>query len=208
MPKRKRKPIVNFYSYTILEFIDLVYVVILNMTSNAFFPTPSPTLASLTTKADELAKAEKKTHGGSPQDTQDMYDQRTVLEHDMEMLGLYIYITADGDETKMLSTKFPLTSEEVAPAKRPIFWLKQGNNPGEILAGCKAVKDARSYMWVYFIGDTAPENIKDYELYDGSTQCKILINDLAGKVRVWVRVKPILPDRSGVWQKALDIMVP
>jgi hypothetical protein len=208
MAKRKRKPIVNYQKYSVLEFIDLVRYVIQCMTGNANFASPNPPLDELGDKDDKLAVAELKARGGTPDDTQDMYDKRAELEHLFEKEGLYIYLITDGDETKMLSSGYPLTSEDIAPAKHPIFWLKQGPNPGEILAGCKAVKGAKAYIWVYFVGENKPTDPKDWNLFNGSTQAKILINMLTSKTKVWVRVKPIIKDRSGVWSDALDIMVP
>lgn len=208
MAKRKRKPIVNYKSYSVLEFIDLVRFVIICMTGNANFASPNPALDELGEKTDKLAEAELKARGGTPDDTQDMYDKRAELEHLFEKEGLYIYIITDGNEAKMLSSGYPLTAEDIAPATRPIFWLKQGANPGEIRAGCKAVKGAKAYIWVYFVGENEPTDPKDWVLFDGSTQAKILINELTSKVKVYARVKPIIKDRSGVWQEALHIQVP
>jgi hypothetical protein len=208
MPNRKRKPIINFQKYSVLEFIDLVRYIISCMTGNANFPNPKPALADLTSSVDKLAEAEQKAREGKPGDTQDMYTKRAALEHDMEMEGLYVYIAADGDETIMFTSGFPLTPEEVAPAKRPVFWLKQGANPGEILAGCKAIKGAKAYIWVYFIGENEPTNKDDWKLFDGSTQANITFTELASKVKMWARVKPINKDRSGVWLDALHKMVP
>jgi hypothetical protein len=207
MSKRKRKPIVNFRSYSVLDFIGLVRYVVECMTGNANFTNPDPTLVKLTEKADALAAAELKARGGTPDDTQDMYDKRAELEHMFEKEGLYIYLITDGDETKMLSSGYPLTSEDIAPAIHPVFWLKNGPNPGEILARCKAVKGAKAYIWVYFVGENEPTDPKDWILFDGSTQAKILLTELASKVKVWARVKPIIKDRSGVWVQAMYIIV-
>ena len=207
MGKRKRRPIWSFVMFTILLFIDIVRTVILKMTDNDNFETPQPTLASLKLLVDDLAEKEIAARTGGAFERKAMRDARKKLEKEMLKLGLYIYTITDGDETKMLSSAFPLTAEEALPTLHREFWLEHGANPGEVLAFCKAITKARAYIWMYYVGEDEPELEKDWLLGGGTTKARITLNGYAEKSKVWVRVCGITKDGMTPWLEALHITV-
>ena len=92
-----------------------------------------------------------------------MNEARADLEKEMVKLGMYIYITSDGDEAIMLSSSFPLTADESAPTTHPLLKLKRGGNSGEVKASCKAIPGAEAYVWMYYVGENEPENEDDWK---------------------------------------------
>ncbi len=208
MAKRNRKPIRNFKSLPTLLFIDIVRTIIKNMTGNANFTTPTPSLASLTTKVDDLAKKEIAARTGGVLETKEMHDARTNLEKDIVNLGLYIALTADWDEAIMLTSAYPLTAEEAAPPLRRDFWLKAGPRPGEVLAFCKVMVKAKSYIWMYYVGETETTLEKDWIFGSGTTRTRITITDLDSQTKVWIRVCGITKDGLTPWLTAEHIIVP
>jgi hypothetical protein len=207
MANRKRRPIINFQSYSILEFIELVLLVIENMTGNIHFTNPKPTLASLNNKAKDLSLLELETKGGNTADTKKMTDARKILEEEMRKLGMYIYITADGNVTKMLTTLFPLTSDSVASAKRPLLKLKRGEESGEIIASCKAMSKAVAYVWMYYVGENEPENYDDWKFGEATTKVKKTFMDLVPRTKLWVRVSGVTSEGMTPWINAVNIIV-
>ncbi|MEI6123699.1 MAG: hypothetical protein WCQ95_08725 [Bacteroidota bacterium] len=207
MAKRKRRPIRNFRSNSTLLFIDMVRTAIKNLTGNTHFTTPTPTLASLTTKVDDLATKEIAARTGGAIETKQMHESRDDLEKDFLKLGLYIELTASGDEAIMITAAYPLTSEETSPALHREFWLEHGANPGEVLAFCKAMAKTPAYIWMFGVGETEPATEKDWTLAGGSTQARMYLTNLDSGTLVWVRVCGITKYGMTPWLAALHLLV-
>ena len=208
MAKRAQKPIVNFKSYTVLDFIDLVRDIISKMTDNDNFPTPNPTLIDLTKKSDALAKAEMAARDGGMTLKKDMYLKRADLELNMKLLSTYVYSTSLGDVSIMMTSGIPLTSDETTPPLHRDFWLKAGPRPGEVEAFCKVMTKAKAYIWMYYVGATETTLEKDWIFGSGTTRTRITITDLDSQTKVWIRVCGITKDGLTPWLTAEHIIVP
>jgi hypothetical protein len=207
MADKKRRPIMSFQSYPMLEFIDMVRGVILNMTDNIYYLTPNPTLDSLTTKVDALALFELAAKNGGPPDTKNMLEARQILEEEMLKLGMYIYITSDGDITKMLSSMFPLTAGSRASAKRPLLQLKQSDESGVVKAKCKAISKSVAYVWMIYVNEHEPENADDWKFIDVTTKVKKTFRKLEPRTKVWVKVCGVTHEGMTPWVNAVNIVV-
>ena len=207
MAKRQRRPIRSFKFYTTLELIDIVRLVISKMTGNPNFPTPIPTLVTLALKADDLELKYMAARGGGTLTTAIMKTAKADLVLNTVMLGYYIYNVALGDETIMLSSEFPLTKGDIAPILYREFWLKKGPFPGEVLAFCKAIPRALSYIWMIYIGETEPDNDDAWKFVRATSKARTNFKNLEQQTKIWVRVCAVTTKGMTPWLTAEHIMV-
>ncbi len=207
MAKRSRKPVKNYKYYKTPELIDTVRFVISKMTGNAYFPVPKPTLSSLAMKADDLELKYMAAQNGGPPQTLAMKMARADLVLNTVMLGAYIYNVAFGDEAIMLSSGFPLTKGDIAPILYREFWLKKGPFPGEVLAYCKAIPRALSYIWMIYIGETEPDNDDAWKFIRATSKARTAFKNLEQGTKIWVRVCAVTTKGMTPWLTAEHIMV-
>ena len=119
------------------------------MTGNASFPSPTPSLADLTTANEALKAAETAASGGDRNAIMIRNDQQLVVANMMRTLAAYISMEANGDGALITSTGFELQRlpEPLPSITRPIdFLTNRGNHTGEVELTWKSVKGAQSYL--------------------------------------------------------------
>ena len=124
-------------------------IVISKMTGNASFPSPTPSLADLTTANEALKAAETAASGGDRNAIMIRNDQQLVVANMMRTLAAYISMEANGDGALITSTGFELQRlpEPLPSITRPIdFLTNRGNHTGEVELTWKSVKGAQSYL--------------------------------------------------------------
>jgi hypothetical protein len=77
--------------------------VVISMTGNANFTTPSPALAAITTATDELETAFNAAQGAGPLQTALMYEKERAWSILMTALGNYVDNVAKGEQSIILS---------------------------------------------------------------------------------------------------------
>src|SRR5438874_8135206 len=86
--------------------------IIASMTGNANFPTPSPTLTVITTALSAFTVALADAADGGVEKTAIKNAKRAELVSLLRQLSSYVFATADGDMTKLLSSGFPVAENE------------------------------------------------------------------------------------------------
>jgi hypothetical protein len=125
--------------------------IIASMTGNANFPTPSPTLAVITTALSAFTIALADAADGGVEKTAIKNAKRAELVSLLRQLSSYVFATAGGDMTKLLSSGFPAqktTRSPIGPLPAPITpVLSQGPVTGSLNASTPPVSGAYIYNW-------------------------------------------------------------
>ncbi len=144
---------------TINSFITLsdgnleskTHSIISNMTGNANFPTPTPTLAVVEAAADNYSSALVKALTGNRADVADKNAKRAELENVLRSLCTYVNLTANGDVTKLLTSGFDVSKDPqpVVLTRPENLRVENGAASGTLLVSVKAVKGAHAYFHEY-----------------------------------------------------------
>jgi len=158
MPKAKVK--INFIKIPIPEKIQYARDRVTDMTGNANFTTPSPTLISITAAALTLETKYNKAQGGGPADTIAQNAAELALDNLMRSEANYVDSIALGSEVIISSAGFTPTQTEQTPVLKPVkpenLKLKHGEQPGTITTICDKVEDAKGYVTMI---STAPDGM-------------------------------------------------
>jgi hypothetical protein len=122
------------------------------MTGNANFPTPTPTLDEMLATAAGYNDALKNCADGGSELIAIKNAKREALIDALHLWALYVLLTANGNEAVAISSGFQI-AKKPAPAppltkpEAPI--LLSGINPGELLVKGKRVAGSVSYVHQY-----------------------------------------------------------
>lgn len=119
------------------------------MTGNAYFATPIPTLVEVNTAESEFATSLINSANGNTNDTATKNKKRKVLESLLHRLGLYVELTADGDEDKLFSSGYDLQKEKETVGILPKpenLKVNNGVNPGSVKVSINSIAGADSYL--------------------------------------------------------------
>ena len=121
------------------------------MTGNASYPTPTPTLAAITTAKEEFVTALADAIDGGVTLTAAKNAKRAALVALLRLLASYVQVTSNGDMTVLLSSGFPIQKPQrdpigVLPAPAYLI-VTLGPRSGELTASSNPVKGAAIYNW-------------------------------------------------------------
>jgi hypothetical protein len=123
--------------------------IIASMTGNANFPTPSPTLTVITTALSAFTVALADAANGGVEKTEIKNAKRAELVSLLRQLSSYVFATANGDMTKLLSSGFPAqrtTRSPIGPLPAPTTpFLSRGSVTGSLSASTPPINGASIY---------------------------------------------------------------
>ncbi len=125
--------------------------IVTSMTGNTSYPTPSPTLAAVTTALNDFITALANAADGGVTLTSIKNDKRADLVALLRNLANYVQVACDGDLTVLLSSGFPIQK----PQRNPIgvlpapvnLTVNLGPVSGELDADVPPVFGASIYNW-------------------------------------------------------------
>jgi hypothetical protein len=128
------------------------------MTSNTDYPTPTPTLATVTTALTAFTVAIANAAGGGKEETAIKNAKRAELVSLLRQLASYVGVTCGGDMAKLLSSGFPTQK----PNRSPIGVLDAPDAPvvtpgsltGQLDAISSPVFGAYTYNWRVALAST------------------------------------------------------
>lgn len=183
---KKKKVVRDYTTYSAPGLHAFGSNVVSDMTANALmFPTPDVPLDDLQTALDDFQLKIVAASGGGPVQTAEMHKARQKVEGMLHLNGLYVDRIAQGDITIMLSSGYHVSKDPVRGPK-PEFWVEMGPRPGEVLLGCKALRQAGAYIWMMNPEDD-PADEANWKNVGYSTQAKGCITDLDSGTRIWFR---------------------
>jgi hypothetical protein len=188
----KKKPLLlNFKPYSDANLETLASLIVSSMTGNENFPDAHDAVHQLQQVTDQFWKAVADAGTRDLVKTSIKNDIKAVLVKQMRALGEYVISKANGSETVLLSSGFPLSTNN-GPGKlqRPTgFTVLPGKN-GEIILKIKRVTGVKAYVYQYTSVDPyASSESKWQTVYE--TRSKTTIKDLPLGVQFWFRIGAI-----------------
>ena len=120
------------------------------LTANAIYPTPTPTLAAVSTALAAFTHAlAAAAEGGIPL-TLAKNDARAALAGLLRELASYVQLACKGDLTKLLTSGFPVQKAVRTPVgilPPPAVTVKLGSKSGDLAAKLAPMAGAAIYNW-------------------------------------------------------------
>jgi fibronectin type III domain protein len=191
---------------TAAEKVEYAKSIVIDMTGNSNFTTPNPSLAAVTTGANNLDSAITAAADGGKSKTLAQNTKETALDNLLTQLGAYVENIANGDETIIRSAGMDARVGKSAPQipDAPInVSATTGTEEGEIELKWKGVKNARVYT-VEISNDvsatapttgtttTTPVDTRSFitwTLVDMVTKTKFMVTGLTSGTRYAFRIR-------------------
>lgn len=185
----------NIRRLPITEKVARARTIITSLTGNPNFPTPSPTLAVITSAIDDLEtsaatvqtlKAQLKTEVSQQNDKEDFFDGI------MSQLVGYVQSVAGDDETKIhsagMDTKSAKGSTTSEPTLPEALTPTAGDHDGEIDLSWDPVPKAKSYIIEVSID---PPTQTSWQHAGVSPRSRFTVTNLTPGTRYWFRVAAV-----------------
>lgn len=178
----------GFSRYTDAALLVLAQAILDALTGNTFFPTPTPTLASLQTSITEYMDALSAAQEGGKTNVATKNARKQDLIEMLIQLGNYVTLTSNGYEVMLASSGFPLAKERqpMPPLVKPeITKIESGINSGELNVFINSIKGARTYVYQYTL---EPLSESSNWVSNNSTHVKFAFDNLEAGKKYWCRV--------------------
>lgn len=197
------RAVLNLSRKTVLFIIEKVRTIVTAMTGNAVYPSPSPTLPTITTQVDDLeTKFQAAIDGGKNKKLAVRTAKKTLLSSLSVLIG-YIQGASGGDSDRIISAgvdvKKPRTSSGILNPPLNVR-TKFGFASGEILLLFGGV--AKRHFYLVQINPT-PENSNTWVDYINTTKVRVLITGLVTGQNYAIRIATVSADGTGAWSDAV-----
>jgi hypothetical protein len=201
----------NLQRLSALEKVAKARQIVTALTGNANFTTPHPTLAQVTSGADNLetAYADAQTARQSAQTkTSILHDKEDALETLLRQLAAYIESIGGDDESMILSAGLDVRSAATStiPPSSPVsLTATEGDHDGEIDLSWDTVKGAKSYV-IERSGD--PPTATSWSHTTVALKSSATVNGLTSGTRYWFRVAAVLSAGQSGWSDPATKIAP
>ena len=193
---------------SVVELIGFALHVILKMTGNILFGTPSPALVKLSNAAAALQNAFNLATGGGPQQTAVMRKAREVMETLLIAEGHYVEDVANdpvnsvtGADAVILNAGMDVKSFQ--PRKKRVFMVNRGAMSGTVILGAIHVQRG-SHEWQYTLDISNPASWVDV---DPTIQATTIVSGLESTKKYFFRHRSVLKGGPTAWEGVIDIIV-
>ncbi len=203
-PPRRIIAVLKLPQYEVPLLCTQARGIVLRMTGNAYFPTPRPSLATLTSAIDDLSEAQTATLSRASGTVELRNEKRVVLVTLLQRLLAYVQATADANveqavsiiESAGMSVKQPRT---VHPR---VFKAKPGRISGEVDLVAPSAGDDASYEWAYSLdGGITWLSVLP------TTQASTTVTGLKPGATVHFRYRAVTNDGVRDWSQSVWIIV-
>ena len=200
-----KKVVLKLSQLSIPAKIGKARSIIMQMTGNAYFSSPSPTLLGVTNATDAAEAAYNKAIDGTPADTADMYAMMRILETQLTALAGYVEYIANQSGNPQTAIDIILSSgmevRKQGSVNVPILAATADkNNAGVVKLRRKAIRGS-AYAWEY------SENQTDWTKAGESTIASFTIAGLESLKRYYFRVATIKRQQQSEWSDAVTFVV-
>lgn len=210
-PKRMAKIKLSLHLLSVAQKVALGRLVVTQMTGNANFTTPSPTLASITTLADDLedlAADQDTKQQAAKTATALMNTKEDQLNAALTALGSWAEGHVVGDGDKLLSGGFSLQGQATPTVLVQVTGLEAspGDDGGEVDTMWNPVDGATGYEMQTSSNPNDPALWMHKDIFSKS---KATLTGLPTGARCWFRVRAVGPNnQKGPWSNPADKVVP
>jgi len=189
------------------KLITDVYAILEAMTDNAWFPTPSPTLASVKTKNDDLKDAQVAAKSKAPGGVQARNAKKAILIKAVYALRDYCQSICDANpelaETIALSALFHV--KKVAIKQKRTFQVKQLNSGSvELSSGVKGHQRAHEWCMSYSPDDPVSWYVT---IIPATTKAKTVVDNIKPGAKVYFRHRVNTKDGPSDWDQTISLIV-
>mgnify|MGYP001217518778 CR=1 FL=1 len=196
-----------YYSDSLL--ITFVQAVIVAMTGNPNFATPSPNLVTMTTLLNNFITAYANAADGSRTATAIKNQQRALLIGGLRLLASYVEDTAINVEAVLISSGFSIYGGPQTPRPLPEVPQNLRLSDGPLSGTVKAKVNVAAFAVVYELRYTEDEfgpNARWNQL-SASTTTTIIINGLTPAKTIWVQMRSVNSKGYSEWSDPAMIIV-
>ena len=193
----------NLASQTVPQKLATAQQVVTSLTANASFPTPSPTLASITGAITDLGTAEAAAQAArqTAKETTSIRNQKEdTLDQLLTQLAAYVESVAGSNEQLILSAGMDMRAPAVSttdPPTQPQFLTPTaGDRDGEIDLSWDPVSGAKSYVIEKSLD---PATGTSWSHAGVSTRSSYTAAGLTSGTRYWFRVAGINNNGQSGW---------
>jgi hypothetical protein len=202
------KPAIGFVSTdTDALLVTDTKTIIVAMTNNPNYPSPSPTLAAVTTANSDFATAIANAANGGKELTAIKNAKRAALSALLRELASYVHVACKGDLAALLSSGFPIQKPSRTPAgvlPAPVTpVLSLGARSGEMDAYTKPMANASLYSWRVALA-SAPDT---YVIEEQTTAASIVFDGLTPGQIYLVDANAIGSAGPSDWSDTAQLMV-
>ena len=178
--------------------------IVKSMTNNPSFPTPSPTLASISQAIADLTSAEAAALSRAKGTALTRNDKRAALVKLLELLKAYVQSVADGNsETAATVIESAGLAVRKTPVRKPrVFSAKQGATSGSVKIITASAGPRSSYEWQY-----STDGGKTWVIAPASLQAKTTVVGLTPGATVEFRYRPVTKTGEGNWSQTVQLIV-
>ncbi len=197
----------GYYTLTIPEQIERTRLIVTMMTGNAYFTTPSPTMAVMSAAATALETAYNEARNRDKIKVAAMNARRKELLQLVLALASYVQQATEGDGEKILSSGFairakgapkPDTAGEVTNLR-----LSDGPASGSLVSKWDAASDAINYV----VETATTADFSDSRYYAITTRTQKVLKVFKPGNTIWVRVRGLGKENVGNPSAAASILV-
>lgn len=168
------------------ELIQKARQIVISMTGNTNFTTPSPTLANITSAANAAEAAYEAALDGGHTLKVIAHAKEKILRNALVLLAAYVESASQGDEVKILSSGMSVKAHAtppVLPGQPVIIRASAGIHSGEVQVHIQRVPHAVSYNAEVSIGDGGV-----WTLAGSFTKTRFILNGFTPHTTIQVRV--------------------
>lgn len=183
---------------TVPQKIQFLRDIVTQMTGNANYTTPAPTLASITAKANALEAAlgaQATAQQAAKTATTNLETKEGEADAAVNSLSNYVWETSGGDEAKIqgagMTLRAPKTPTTSLPAPQGLA-VTAGDEEGTLDATWDPVPKSKGYEV-----QTSPDPVTgtSWEYAETSTASKTSLTGLPSGSKIWVRVRALGPKK-------------
>jgi hypothetical protein len=174
-----------------------------NMNENEYFPDPGMLIIELGELTNQFNSAVAEAALGDRQKISVKNDLRALLIKKLKKIGEFVQEHANGSETALLSSGFPIVKplDEIQLKDPRDFKILPGPNPGEIIMKISGVKGAKSYIYQWTPAPVTAESIWE-TAYD--TRCKRIISGLPLGINYCFRMAAVGAHNQIIYTRVLS----
>lgn len=193
----------NLASLTVPQKLAKTQQIVTSLTGNPSFPTPSPTLANITSAMNELKTAADETQAATQtrkEKTSIQAQKEDALDQLLTQAAAYVESVAGSNEQMILSAGMDMRAPAVTTTDRPtqpqFLTPTAGDHDGEIDLSWDPVSGAKSYVIEKSLDPATPTSWSHAAV---STRSNFTANALTSGTRYWFRVAAVNNNGQSGW---------
>ena len=183
-------------------------LIIANMTGNASFPDPVPTLADLQTTLDAFEDRVEAAAFGDRRAINSRNNGQRVFTNMLRQLGSYVSFVANGDGEVIESSGFEVRKQPESPSRlgQPVdFMAERSKKEGEVELNWKAVSYSKAYQIEVCTTDPAVAE-PQWTVALVTSKSSGTVQNLTRGMMYWFRVKAISGDMTSAYSDVALVM--